>query len=68
MDKKNAIVLINSKTTSNTLNYRNTHWSDIVDYGNDFGWWLNIPFHKFKDGFFMILNDPNKENLMEIKS
>lgn len=64
MNKKEAIVLINSITNSNKLNTKNTHWSDIVKYGKDFGWWLNIPFHKFSVGFFMVLNDSENKNLI----
>jgi hypothetical protein len=67
MNKKEAIILINSKNNDKRLNNNNTHWSNIVKYGNDFGWWLNIPFHKFKDGFFIILNDTIYESLIFLK-
>ncbi len=67
MNKKDAIYLINSKKGIQKLNSRNTHWSDIIKYGKDFGWWLNIPFHKFKDELFIILNDLTNEKLIFIK-
>jgi hypothetical protein len=37
MNKNEAINLINSKNGDKRLNNRNTHWSDIIKYGNDFG-------------------------------
>lgn len=49
---------------SSKLNQINTHWSDIVKYGKDSGWWLNIPFYKFQDGFYMILNDPENRSIL----
>lgn len=67
MNKKQAIDLINAKSGGEKLNYRNTHWSDIVEYGKDLGWWLNIPFYKFQEGFYMILNDIQNGKIIFLK-
>ena len=67
MKKKEAIEIINASYKNSFLSNYNTHWSDNVDYGNDYGWWLNIPFHKFKTGFYMILNDIEKESIIFLK-
>lgn len=67
MNKKTAMVLINSKLKNQKLNNSNTHWSDVIKYGKAFGWWLNIPFHKFHDGFYMILNDPENKKVKFFK-
>jgi len=67
MNKKMALDIINAKSGEIKLTNRNTHWSDIVEYGKDFGWWLNIPFHKFQEGFYMILNNVQDEIIIFLK-
>ena len=67
MDKKQALILINSKQIGVKLDNTNTHWSNLVRYGNDFGWWLNIPFHKFNDDLFIILNEKEVKKLIFIQ-
>ncbi len=56
MTKSDAIKSINKKFTVNHLNMKNTHWSNLVNYGSEIGWWLNIPFHKFSRDIHIILN------------
>lgn len=44
MNKNQAIRIVNSGTGHNKLSIQNTHWSNVVIYGNEEGWWLNTPF------------------------
>jgi len=61
MKKNEAIRILNTKLSPEILSSSNTHWSNLVNYGSEVGWWLNIPFHKFDKDLYMILNDePNK--------
>jgi len=48
MNKNEAIRILNNKLSPSRLNVRNTHWSNLVEYGAEIGWWLNVPFHKFE--------------------
>ena len=60
MNKNEAIRILNNKLSPSRLSVRNTHWSNLVEYGAEVGWWLNVPFHKFEKDLFLILNDePN---------
>lgn len=67
MDKTQAINKINQNTKDNSLNSKNTHFSNIVNYQNSEGWWLNIPFKKFSDDLNLILNDEEDNNFIHIK-
>ena len=66
MTKNEAILKINLLDGSEILTPKNTHWSNIVSYKNENGWWLNVPFEKFKNDLYLILNQPNKELLILI--
>lgn len=57
MDKNVAMKLLNNKLYPEMLSAQNTHWSNIVNYGSKTGWWLNIPFYKFDNDLFFILNN-----------
>jgi hypothetical protein len=67
MNKNQAIRLINQNKNNNILNNKNTHWSNIVNYGSGTGWWLNIPFYKFEFDLHLILNDNNSGCFIHIK-
>jgi len=66
LTKNEAIKKINSLDKSKKLTPRNTHWSNIVSYKNENGWWLNVPFEKFKNDLYLVLNQPSKESLILI--
>jgi len=68
IDKKYAIRLINEyeREGFKGLHTKNTHWSNIVQYGAEEGWWLNIPFHKFSQDLNLILNDERKSTFLHI--
>jgi len=66
LTKNEAIKKINSLDTSKRLTLKNTHWSNIVSYKGENGWWLNIPFKKFKNDLYLVLNQPTKESLILI--
>lgn len=57
MMKNEAIQRINEELQSSVLNDKNTRWVSIVPYGNDAGWWLNIPFSAFRQDLHVILNN-----------
>ncbi|MCD4675861.1 MAG: hypothetical protein K8S18_07670 [Desulfobacula sp.] len=67
MTKNQAIRQINQNETLTPLNSKNTHWSNIVDYGVKSGWWLNVPFHKFNQNLNLILNIEQNANFYHIK-
>lgn len=64
MNKSEAIRILNNKLSQLSparLSATNAHWSNLVNYGSEVGWWLNIPFHKFKHDLYLILNnEPEK--------
>jgi len=66
LTKNEAILKINLLNGSKALTSKNTHWSNVVSYKNESGWWLNVPFEKFKNDLYLILNQPNKEFLILI--
>ena len=67
LTKNEAIAKINLLNGSKILTSKNTHWSNIVSYKNENGWWLNVPFKKFENNLYLILNQPNKEFMILIK-
>ncbi len=56
MTKSDAIRTINLHLRSARLNRENTHWANVISYGSNEGWWLNIPFRKFSQELHLILN------------
>ena len=67
MNKNKAIYIMNEKFTASMLNIRNTHWSNLVEYGSEIGWWLNVPFHKFEKDLYLVLNDEPNNSFYCIK-
>lgn len=57
MNKNQAIAFINRKHKHISLTGKNTHWANISVYGDKDGWWLNVPFSKFEENLFFILNN-----------
>lgn len=67
LTKNEAIRIINRRLGANVLGTQNTHWSNIVIYGSGEGWWLNIPFHKFKQDLHLILNSVTEAKYVHIR-
>lgn len=57
MDKNQAIALINRSHKQISLTGKNVHWANLSVYGGKDGWWLNVPFNKFQDDLFFVLNN-----------
>lgn len=66
MNKNDIIALINEQKGIEVLIKKNTYFSNIVKYGNKNGWWFNIPFSKFYNNLYMILNNADSFILIEI--
>ncbi len=66
MTKNKAIHWINKSASSIQLSTKNTHWSNIVEYCSDEGWWLNIPFCKFSQDLNIILNNEKEKTFLHI--
>lgn len=66
MTKNEAIILVNQENKSNNLTTKNTHYSNLVQYGNNYGWWINIPFKKFKEEINLILNNSKLKKIVHI--
>ena len=56
MTKNEAIRRVNERLGGKRLGTGNTHWSNVVSYGSEEGWWLNVPFHKFRQDLNLLLN------------
>ena len=67
MTKKEAIRRINEGTGASSLSNANTHWSNIVNYSSDQGWWLNIRFPKFTQDLHLILNNEKAGTFLHIE-
>lgn len=67
MDKSEAIRILNRKLSSSRISARNAHWSNLVKYSAEIGWWLNVPFHKFENDLYLILNDDPRKCFYCIK-
>ncbi|MFV7782772.1 HNH endonuclease [Shewanella marisflavi] len=63
MDKNQAIALINKYHEHNSLTGKNTHWANLSVYGGKKGWWLNVPFCKFEENLYFILNNNQSEQM-----
>lgn len=66
MNKNQAIAFINRKQGQSLLTRRNTHWANLSVYGGKNGWWLNIPFDKFEENLYFILNNEQSRQLFFI--
>ena len=61
MNKAEAINIANESLQAEILNEKNTQFSQVVRYGSDEGWWLNIPLASFKkETHFLICNEKAK--------
>lgn len=67
MIKSEAIRNINRQLGANVLGVHNTHWSNVVPYGSEEGWWLNIPFDKFKQDLHLILNSATEGKYIHVR-
>jgi hypothetical protein len=67
MSKDQAIKQINRFVGEQNLNSSNTHWSNLVNYRSENGWWLNIPFSKFTQDLNFILNNVENHTLIHIE-
>lgn len=66
MDKNQAIELINKKQGKTVLSQKNTHWANLTIYGGKDGWWINVPFNKFKENLYFILNNEKSGRLLYV--
>ena len=58
MTKEEAIQIANESMRSNTLNFANTQFSQVVRNAADEGWWLNIPLSNFrKECHFLLCSE-----------
>lgn len=46
---------------------KNTHWANLSVYGDKDGWWLNVPFNKFEENLFFILNNEHSGQMLFIR-
>ena len=67
MKKIDAINIINNHDSTSKLSTRNTHWANISKYKEERGWWLNIPFNKFKNDLNLIINDLDLGKYIHLK-
>ena len=66
MTKTEAIKRINERLGKPALNDKNTHFSNVVVYGTDEGWWLKIPFLTFKHELHFILNNEKTKTFQHL--
>lgn len=67
MTKLEAIKRINDRLGKPVLNDKNTHFSNVVVYGTDEGWWLKIPFLTFKQELHFVLNNEKTKSFQHLK-
>jgi hypothetical protein len=67
MTKNEAIQQVNASLGSNLLNDKNTHWATVVPYGDDEGWWLNIPYLTFRHELHFLLNNEKSRVFRHLK-
>ena len=67
MTKIEAIKRINDRLGKVTLTDKNTHFSNVVVYGEDEGWWLKIPFLTFKTELHFVLNNEKTRTFQHLK-
>jgi len=66
MNKNEALVLVNKREHNPVLTTKNTHWANLSLYGRNEGWWLNIPFTKFSEDLYFILNSESSSQFVLI--
>jgi hypothetical protein len=58
MDKQTAITIANESLQAEILKPSNTQFSMVVRYGNQEGWWINIPLANFrKENHFLLCSE-----------
>jgi hypothetical protein len=67
MTKLEAIKRINERLGKPVLTDENTHFSNVVVYGTDEGWWLKIPFLTFKQELHFIFNNEKTKSFQHVK-
>ncbi len=67
MTKLEAIKRINEYLGEPALNDKNTHYSNVVVYGTDEGWWLKIPFLTFKQELHFVFNNEKTKTYQYLK-
>ena len=63
MNKNQAIALIKKSHKQISLTGKNTHWANLSVYGGKDGWWLNVPFGKFSENLYFVLNNEQSGQL-----
>ncbi len=66
MEKNIALGIINQQKKEEALTQRNTHFANISKYHDILGWWINIPFKKFQDDIYLLLNQDDNKKLILI--
>jgi predicted HNH restriction endonuclease len=64
MNKNQALELINKKEGKIALTAKNVHWANLSLYGDNEGWWLNVPFDKFSENLYFILNNEHSSQFI----
>lgn len=67
MNKTDAIKRINDRLGKPALTEKNTHFSNVVLYGTEEGWWLKIPFLTFKQELHFVLNNEKTKTFQHLK-
>lgn len=67
MYKDDALELINDYLEDELLNNKNTHYATVSSYHNKRGWWINIPFNKFKNDLYIILQSNQAKQVIVLK-
>ena len=66
MTKTEAIKRINDRLGKPALTDKNTHFSNVVVYGTDEGWWLKIPYLTFKQELHFVLNNEKTKSFQHL--
>ncbi len=67
MNKNEALAFVNRRESKSVLTTKNTHWANLSLYGGNEGWWLNIPFDKFSENLYFILNNENSSQFILVR-
>jgi hypothetical protein len=67
MTKIEAMKRINDRLGKPQLTERNTHFSSVVAYAADAGWWLKIPFLGFGKELHLILNNEQTKTFQHLR-
>lgn len=67
MTKIEAIKRINERLGKLVLTEKNTHFSNVVVYAADEGWWLKIPYLTFKQELHFVLNNEKTKTFQHLQ-